>query len=303
MRWNGRLQDMGDSRSRTLVAIGLMVLGMFVLASMDTLAKVLSQDMPVVQVVWGRYFFQFALLLVLVPRVGLAGLLATRRLKTQIVRGLLVAVATMCLFTALTVVPLADAYVITFTSPFIVTLLSIPLLGETVGIRRLGAIFMGFLGVLLVIRPGFAGFHPMLVLPLVTAACFALYQVLTRMIGSLPSETPLAMLFYMASIGALAQSLVVPFHWQPLTLLQWGGLACMGLLAVLGHLILIRALSMASAVILSPFIYTQLIWAIGYGYWLFGDMPDLWMAAGCAVIVASGLFMFHREALRRHDEG
>ncbi|MEZ5825153.1 MAG: DMT family transporter [Geminicoccaceae bacterium] len=295
------MSEEAENPPRTLAAIGLMVLGMFVLASMDTLGKVLSKEMPVVQVAWGRYFFQFALLLLLVPRVGLAGLLTTRRLKTQILRGLLVAVATMCLFTALTAVPLADAYVISFTSPFFVTLLSIPLLGERVGIRRFSAILAGFLGVLLVIRPGFAGFHPMLVLPLITAACFALYQVLTRMIASLPSETPLAMLFYMASVGALAQSAVVPFSWQSLTMPQWAGLAIMGLLAVLGHMILIRALSMASAVTLSPFIYTQLLWALIYGYVLFADMPDWRMAAGCTVIVASGLFMFHREAVRGRE--
>ena len=276
----------------------MMALAMFLFTIMDTIGKLLSADLPVQQVVWGRYFFQFAWMLLLLPKYGISALFQTRKLGGQITRGLLVALATICLFTAVSIIPLADAYTISFTAPFLVTILSIPLLGETVGWRRWSAILVGFLGVLVVIRPGFGTFHWALLLPLVTATCFAVYQILTRKLGALPSERPLAMLFYMALAGTAALSLMMPFYWQPLDGKAWIGMIAMGGLAAIGHLLLIRALAMASAVVLSPFIYTQLIWAIIFGYWLFGDVPDRWMMLGGAIIVGSGLFVFYREAVR-----
>lgn len=275
-----------------------MVLAVLLFTLMDTIGKLLSADQPVQQVVWGRYFFQFAWMLLLLPKYGLGELLQTRRLGSQIVRGLLVALATICLFTAVSIIPLADAYTISFTAPFIVTILSIPLLGEKVGWRRWSAILVGFLGVLVVIRPGFGVFHWALLLPLVTATCFAIYQILTRKLGALPSERPLAMLFYMALAGTVALSLMMPVYWEPVDGKTWIGMITMGGLAAIGHLLLIRALAIASAVVLSPFIYTQLIWAIILGYWLFGDVPDGWMLLGGAIIVGSGLFVFYREAVR-----
>lgn len=283
-------------------AIGMMIIAMMLFTVMDTIGKVLSAHQPVQQVVWGRYFFQFAWMLLLIPFYGFGGLLRTQRFTIQMIRGFLVALATICLFTAVTLIPLADAYTITFASPFIVTILSIPFLGERVGWRRWSAIAVGFVGVLVVIRPGFGDFHMAMLLPLVTATCFAVYQVLTRKIGALPSERPLVLLFYMAFAGTLAMSLIVPFYWQPVDLLAWIGMITMGAIAAIGHLLLIRALTMASAVVLSPFIYTQLIWAIIIGYGLFGDIPDRWMLLGGGIIIGSGLFVFYREHQRKRAE-
>lgn len=280
------------------LAISMMIGAMLLFTGMDTIGKVLSADLPVQQVVWGRYFFQFVWMLLLLPYCGLSGLIQTKRLGSQLTRGLLVALATICLFTAVSVIPLADAYTISFTAPFIVTILSIPLLGEKVGWRRWSAILVGFVGVLVVIRPGFGDFHWALLLPLITATCFAFYQILTRKLSVLPSESPIAMLFYMALAGTAALSLLVPFHWQPINGAAWLGMVAMGGLAAIGHMLLIRALSQASAVVLSPFIYTQLIWALIFGYWLFDDLPDIWMLLGGAIIVGSGLFVFYREAVR-----
>jgi drug/metabolite transporter (DMT)-like permease len=266
---------------------------------MDTIGKTLSAHQPVQQVVWGRYFFQLVWLLLLLPRVGLRGLFGTRRLGLQLTRGLLVAVATFCFFTALSQVPLADAYAISFAAPLLVTIFSIPLLGEQVGWRRWSAVLVGFAGVMIVIRPGFGAFHWALVLPLVTATCFALYQILTRMVGAYPGERSLVLLFYMAFTGSIVASLVVPFHWQPLSLESWLLLIVMGALAAVGHLILIKALTMAAASLLSPFIYTQMIWAILFGILVFGDLPDFWTLFGSAVIIGSGLFVIYRETARR----
>ncbi len=278
--------------------MGMMLTAMLLFTIMDTIGKVLSADMAVQQVVWGRYFFQFAWMLLLIPFYGVGGLLQTRRPASQLARGLLVALATICLFTAVTFVPLADAYTLSFTAPFIVTILSVPFLGETVGWRRWSAILVGFLGVLVVIRPGFGSFHWALLLPLVTATCFAIYQILTRKLSGLPGERPIAMLFYMALAGTAALSVVVPFFWAPVGAWAWLGMITMGVIAAVGHLLLIRALSMVSAVVLSPFIYTQLIWALILGYGIFGDIPNVWMLLGSSIIIGSGLFVFYREAVR-----
>jgi drug/metabolite transporter (DMT)-like permease len=201
------------------------------------------------------------------------------------------------MFGAISVVPLADAYTITFTAPLLVTALSVPLLKERVGWRRWSAVLVGFIGVLIVIRPGFGDAPWQLMLPLVTAACFALYQILTRLVSIDPDETPFVMLFYVAWVGAAVMTLMVPFYWQPVALADWPWMVAMGGLGAIGHLILIRALVIAPASLIAPFTYSQIVWALIAGYLVFGDVPDGWMLVGCTVIVASGLFVFYREAV------
>ena len=193
------------------LGIGMTLLAILLFALMDTIGKSLMQHYPAVQVVWARYFFQCTLMLLMLPHLGVTGFLRTRRHGLQIGRGLLLLVATGCMYGAISVVPLADAYAITFTAPLIVTALSVPLLKERVGWRRWSAVLVGFLGVLIVIRPGFGQVPWQLLLPLITAACFAVYQIFTRMISVDPCETPFVMLFYLAWVGALATTRSSPF--------------------------------------------------------------------------------------------
>jgi drug/metabolite transporter (DMT)-like permease len=283
--------------SGTMLGIGLTLVAIGLFTTMDTIGKTLMAHYPFQQVVWARYFFQCTLMLVMLPRLGIIGFLRTRRHGLQIGRGLLLAVATICMFGAISVVPLADAYTITFTAPLLVTALSVPLLKEKVGWRRWSAVLIGFAGVLIVIRPGFGEVPWQLMLPLVTAACFALYQILTRLVSVDPCETPFVMLFYVAWVGAVLMTLMVPFYWQPVALVHWPWLMAMGGLGAIGHLILIRALVIAPASLIAPFTYSQIIWALLAGYFVFGDVPDVWMLIGCSVIVGSGLFVFYREAV------
>ncbi|HZA65313.1 MAG TPA: DMT family transporter, partial [Geminicoccaceae bacterium] len=159
------------------------------------------------------------------------------------------------------------------------------------------AVVAGFIGVLIVIRPGIGMPHWALALPLVTAVGFALYQILTRKVAGTPGETSVAMLFYLASVGAAVTTALVPFFWRTVAPFDWLPMAAMGLLGGLGHLILIRALTIAPASLLAPFVYTQIVWALILGYLVFGDLPDVWMLLGGAVIVASGLYVFYREAV------
>jgi drug/metabolite transporter (DMT)-like permease len=287
-----------DSRpaTRTVAGIGLMVLAILLFTVMDTVGKDLTGRYPVPQVVWARYFFQFALMLLLIPRVGM-DLVRTARPGIHVIRGLLLAASTMCLIGAISFVPLADAYTITFTAPLLVTVFAIPLLGERVGWRRWSAVLAGFAGVLIVIRPGFGVTHWALALPLITALGFALYQILTRKVSAVPGESSLAMLFYPAWVGTGIMTALVPFFWQPVAPVDWLAMVAMGALGGLGHLILIRALTITPASLLAPFVYTQIVWALVLGYLVFGDVPDRWMLMGCAVIVTSGLFVFYREAV------
>jgi drug/metabolite transporter (DMT)-like permease len=180
--------------TRTAAGIGLAILAIGLFTVMDAIGKGLMERYPVPQVVWARYFFQLGWMLLLIPRVGVAGLVRTTRPGMNIVRGLLLAVSTIFMFGAISFVPLADAYTITFIAPLLVTVFSIPLLGERVGWRRWTAVLAGFIGVLIVIRPGFGMAHWALALPLVTAVGFALYQILTRKVSGTPGETAFAML-------------------------------------------------------------------------------------------------------------
>jgi drug/metabolite transporter (DMT)-like permease len=288
------------ARSRLTPAttgIALMLLATLLFTVMDTIGKTLSATYPVQQVIWARYFFQFALMLLLIPRLGFAGLLWTRRPGVQIARGLLLTIATYCMITAISIVPLADAYTITFIAPLLVTVLSIPLLKERVGWRRLSAVVVGFIGVLIVFRPIAAPVDWAMLLPLITAGCFAVYQILTRKVSYDSRETAFMMLFYLAWIGTAVMTAIVPYHWRTVASGDWAWMIGMGALGAAGHLILIRALTIAPASLLSPFIYSQIVWALTIGYFWFGDVPGIWMLIGCTVIVASGLYVLYREAL------
>ena len=283
--------------SPAATGIVMMLVATLLFTVMDSIAKSLTSTYPVQQVIWARYFFQFALMLLLIPRLGIAGLLWTRRPGIHIARGLLLTISTGCMIVAISMIPLADAYTITFTSPFLVTILSIPLLKERVGWRRWTAVLVGFAGVLIVFRPISEPVHWAMLLPLITAFCFALYQILTRKVSYNSRETAFMMLFYLAWVGTAVMTAIVPAYWQAVAPADWAWMVGMGALGATGHLILIRALTITPASLLSPFVYSQIVWALGIGYVWFDDTPNAWMLIGCTVIVASGLYVFYREAL------
>jgi drug/metabolite transporter (DMT)-like permease len=136
-----------------------------------------------------------------------------------------------------------------------------------------------------------------MLLPLITAGCFAVYQILTRKVSYDSRETAFMMLFYLAWVGTAVMTAIVPYHWRPVAAGDWAWMIGMGALGAAGHLILIRALTIAPASLLSPFIYSQIVWALTIGYFWFDDVPNVWMLIGCTVIVGSGLFIFYREAV------
>ena len=217
---------------------------MALFVALDTVAKYMSQSYPVLQVVWARYFFHILILgIVLAPR--LARVLRTRRLGAQVVRSIFLLGATGFFFSAISFMPLASASAIMFVSPLLVTALSMPLLGERVGPHRWTSVAVGFLGAIVIIRPGSAAMEPAALLALGGACCYALYQITTRRLAGV--DPPLTTLAYSASVGALVSSSAVPFVWVAPAPADWLGLAVLGVLGGVGHFTLIKAFENAPA--------------------------------------------------------
>ncbi len=268
----------------------------FCFVSMDALAKYLSQSYPVLQVVWARYVFHLLILaLVLGPR--LPRVARTGRLGLQFLRSLFLLCATGLFFAALSFIPLADATAIMFVAPILVTAMSVPLLGEYVGPQRWASVVVGFLGALVIIRPGSDAMEPAALLTLGAASCYGFYQIATRRLSA--TDAPLTTLMYSAAVGVLVSSAVVPFFWVTPSPADWLTMMALGLFGGLGHFALIKAFQAAPAVTVTPFGYVNLLWAVLFGFVIFGELPDAWTVLGAAIIAASGLYILHREKLRR----
>jgi drug/metabolite transporter (DMT)-like permease len=189
--------------------------------------------------------------------------------------------------------PLADCVVIAFVSPLLVTALSVPLLGERVGIHRWGAVIFGLFGVMFVIRPGMRIVHWASILPLIAALFYANFQITTRILGRI--DDALTSLFYTSVGGLILSSIAVLFVWVSPSLEQWLILVWLGFLGVVGHYFMIKAFELAPVSLLAPFDYTALIWATLLGFVLFGDLPDAWTIMGAIIIISSGLYLIKRE--------
>jgi drug/metabolite transporter (DMT)-like permease len=272
----------------------MMAVAMFVV--MDSICKYLSRFYPVPAIVWARYMFHLLLVIIaLGPRLGL-GLVRTRRVGAQLLRGLLLAGSSLFFVFGIQKMPLAETSSITFIAPVLVTLMAAFILKERVELARWLAVAAGFVGVLIIIRPGSGVFSWASVLPLCSAMCFACYQILTRRLANL--ESPYTSIFYSGLVGSVLMSLALPYVWtvpqSPEHALMF---VVVGIIGGLSHLILIKAYDYAPASRLAPFSYTQLIWVILSGYLVFGDFPDHWSLVGIAVIVASGIYIATHQRL------
>jgi drug/metabolite transporter (DMT)-like permease len=279
-----------------LRGILLMFIALGVFTLMDTIGKYLSRWYPVPGIVWARYAFNLLALLAFLAWRGELRLMRTARPAIQVARGVLLGLATVIFFTALSHMPLAEASAIAFVLPLFVAVLAVPMLGERLEAPRLIAILVGLVGVLVVMRPGTEAFTVYALFPLAMALVNALYQILTRKVAGV--EPTLTSLFYGSLVGAVMFTPVLPFAWlTPHDPFHWALLVVLGLLATVGHFILIRAFECAPASLLAPFVYTQLLWTILVGYLVFGDLPDRWSLAGMAIIVAAGLYLASRQRL------
>ena len=274
-------------------AIIFSLLGWMFLPVMDGFAKYLSDDLPILQITWARYFFTVAFVFPIMLFFYKKQLVWSDKPRLQIFRGLILLSANICFFYAISVISLAKALTLAFIAPLIVTAFSPILLGEKVGFRRWTAVAVGFIGSLIVIRPGFLEFNLASMAALATGFFYGFYLIITRKLST--SDNPLLTLLITGMVGAVLVSFIIPFYWVKPTLNQWSLMAGIGVFACIGHLFLIISLKYADASKLAPLGYTEIIPNVIIGYYFFSELPDNWTYLGLFIIVLSGLYISRRE--------
>lgn len=311
-----------SAQNNPAAGISFIVVGMVCISANDMLIKQLSGAYPLHQIVFSRSAIAIMFSLVFVQFEGGFSILRTRTPGLHLLRGLLVVVANMTFFAALAAVPLADATALFFVAPLLLTVLSIPMLGETVGYRRISAVVIGFVGVLLMLRPGAgqseaAPDRIILLLPVVAALAYALMQILTRRLGISSKASALAVYiqgtFIVVSLGFWAVAgdgrYAVGVESESLRFLlrawQWPAerdaylfLFLGANAAVIGYA-MSQAYRLANAATVAPFEYVSLPLAIMWGWVIWGDLPDAWVTSGIVLIMGSGIYVFVRERKRR----
>ncbi len=281
-------------RRLRLAGIGLMSCAVICFAILDCMAKWLGSHMDTLQVVGVRYASAFLIALMFSNPISRPGLLKTARPGLQLVRSAMLLGSTIFNFMAFRYLQLDEALAILFSTPFLIAILSGPLLGEWVGWRRWSAIIVGFIGVLVIVRPGLGGMHWAALLSFGSAVCYAFYNIITRMVSR--SDSSETTLFYANLLGALIMVPVLPLVWTPPpSILDIVLMVAVGGFGAGGHFLLILAHRRAPASVLSPFIYTQIVWATALGYLVFANVPNRWTIAGAGIVIASGLYMLYRE--------
>ena len=278
-------------------AIVFNLLAWIMLPVMDGFAKYLSADLPVLQITWARYFFTVAFTLPIMFLFYNKQLVWTDKPKLQFVRGMILLCANICFFYAISVISLAKALTLAFIAPLIVTAFSPMLLGEKVGLRRWTAVIIGFIGSLVVIRPGFVELNLASFAALGTGVMYGFYLIITRKLST--SDNPLLTLLLTGLVGAVIISCVVPFIWVKPNFYQWSMMAGIGVFACIGHLFLILSLKYADASKLAPFSYFEIVTNIIIGYYFFNNFPDNWTFLGLFIIILSGFYISRREIAKR----
>lgn len=277
-----------------LIGIGCMVLAASFLPVMNGLVQLLSPRYSSEQLIWARSLSHLLFIVVLfAPRHGL-GFILTKKPVAQIGRSILLLASTSLFFHGVKELPLAKAASISFTAPLIVAMLAWPVLGERLTVSRIVAVVIGFTGVLIVIRPGSEVFQWASLLILGSAACYAIYQLLTRRVaGHDPPETSAV---YSVLVGSIVMTAVVPFYWRtPVDLTDAAIMSGLGILGGLGHYFVARAMVYAAASVVTPFQYWQMVGSVIVGYFVSGKLPDAFTWLGAAVIISAGLFILWQE--------
>lgn len=284
------------SPDEPIKAIVLAVSATVLFGSSDTISKYLSGSLPIVEFIWIRYVIFLIMAGVLVRRTP-ARAIRPRNLGLQITRGFCVVGSSLLFVYGVRSMTMAQATTISFLSPLLITILSIPLLGETVGPRRWAAVAAGMIGMLIVVRPGLGGFNPAALFGVASAFCWALALIITRRISS--SDPPQTTVLWSAAIGTAVLTVVLPLQAVWPTPKQFGLSLVLGVLASGGQWLVILAHRIAPASLLAPFFYGQLLWVTVLGFLVFGNLPDTFTLAGAAIIIGSGLYTAHRERVRR----
>ncbi|MGE0736256.1 MAG: DMT family transporter [Alphaproteobacteria bacterium] len=280
------------SHSDRQTGILLMMAATVCLAVMEAVAKHLTDTLPFAYIAWGRYLFHVVATLpfFLLPRTW--PLMRTKRPGLHMFRGVMVFVGTMLFFYAIRTMPLPEATALVFATPLFVAAIAAMLLSERLGAIHWVIMGFGFAGVVVIIRPG-PGFNDWVaLLPVATSICYAFYQIATRIAGM--TDHFMTVFFYTAMGGFICSSAMVPFYWAEPTWGEWGWLAVSGTFACFGQYFLVRAFHKAEASIVSPFMYTQIIWTTILSVLIFGGFPDIYSIVGILMIIGSGILMWHR---------
>ena len=276
-----------------MLAYILNLSGWLLLPFMDGIAKYLSTEIHFIQVVWGRYFF---MLLVSFPLAFLffrKEIQFPKSISVQLFRSFFLFLSTVFFFYAISIISLAEALTLAFVSPIIVTILSIFFLNEKVGIHRWTAVIIGFLGVLVIIRPGFLEINIASLSALAAGITYAFYIIYTRKLSF--TDSAIVTLLFTGVVGCIFISIIVPFYWTNLDARQLLLLISLASIGMLGHFLIILSLRLGEASKLAPLGYFEISTNILVGYAFFGDLPDLWIYLGLSLIVFSGIYIFMRE--------
>ncbi len=294
MTVRGSLGGSGWSPRQQGIALVLVTMVMF--AAYDAISKYLARGYPIPELLWVRYVTHATLIVLVFGRRMRGDLIRTSRPVLQIVRASMLVAVSFLVMQGLRHIPLAETTAIIFLTPLLVTALSAPVLKEHVDGRQWGAVLMGFVGVLVIVRPGGSALNMAIIFPMLSAACYSLYQVLTRKFKG--AEHPVTTHFYTGLVGLV----VCSASWQPDWVVPawWPGslMVCLGLLAGVGHYLLIQVFERIGPAVAAPFTYTQLAWAVLFGYFFFGEIPDVWSMLGITIITVSGLYVALRPATR-----
>ena len=275
-------------------AIVLNLSAWVMLPIMDGFAKYLSSTLPVLQITWSRYFFTVVIVLPIMLIFFRKNLTWTEQPRLQLIRGLLLFCANILFFYSISVISLAKALTLAFIAPLIVTILSPILLNENVGFRRWAAVITGFIGSLIVLRPGFVEINLASIAALGTGVLYGFYLIVTKKLHK--SDHPLLTLLLTGVVGAIIGSLIMPIVWVQPSITEWYMMFAIGFFASIGHLFLILSLRFADASKLAPFGYFEIVTNIIIGYYYFNHLPDLFHFIGLFIIIASGIYIFKREA-------
>jgi drug/metabolite transporter (DMT)-like permease len=279
---------------RPLLGVALMLAAMAILPFIDVLAKFLGQQgLPILIIVWARALF--GALMTLPFALAAEGPRAFRPARPlhHLARATLLFTATWLFFQALKHLPIADALAIFFVNPLVIVVLSALILGEKVGPRRWAAVAVGFLGTLIIIRPGMVQMNPGTLYALGAGVSLGSYFVMTRHIAG--AADAMVLTFQTSAIGAAVMTFTLPSLWQTPTSGQWLMLAGVGLIATLGHVLITKAYEQAEASLLAPLAFTEIIMATIVGWWFFKDLPDRWTVLGVAILIASAVYISLRE--------
>ena len=287
--------NFSNQKHQPLKGIFLFITAIFLISIVDTICKFFTKDLHAIQIVWGYLIGINVTLWIFFFLKGekLSKLVKSKKLVLQIIRPAFLICSISSLFIGLTYLPIAEATAIGFVAPLFITALSVPILKEKVGIHRWSAVVIGFLGVIIIVRPGTEFWHIASIMPLLGAFFFALFQIMTRLLSA--TENTYTTLFY-TGIGGLGwSSLMVPFVWSPMLRIHFFVFFSVGFMGAIAHLCMISAFDRAEASFLAPYNYTKLLWVAVLGYIIFGDIPGLVMWLGAFIIVSAGFYVFSRE--------